>query len=91
VAPPDAGVGRPLHVLDVELEPPAGQERLFAVWSQEPLAMAAGQLQSLVEEGRGSTPCRASRDMKRVEEAVRRLGKRECHVVVLDLEHTNGQ
>ena len=28
---------RPLHILDVEMTPPAGRERLFAVWSHGPL------------------------------------------------------
>jgi serine/threonine-protein kinase len=81
----------PLHIVDVEMLPPAGRERLFAVWSLEPLPLRLEQLQSLVEEnGKGSPASRpyvATRDMKRVQESVRRLRPESCHIVTVELDH----
>jgi hypothetical protein len=88
-APPDVRPGRALHVLDIELEPPAGRERLFAVWGREPLPLRVEEMHSLAE-GRGaagSRPYRASRDMRRVKEAVQQAGRGDCRVVVLELDH----
>jgi len=48
--PPPVRAGRPLHVLDVELTPPAGRERLFAVWSRRPLRL--DQLETLAHESK---------------------------------------
>ncbi len=53
----------------------------------EPLPLSAIQLQSFVVEGTGSRPYRATRDMKRVHEAVREQGPGSCHVAVVELEH----
>jgi serine/threonine protein kinase len=80
--------GRPLNILDVEMEPPTGRERLFALWSQAPLPLRPEQLQGLVEKVPGPTsrPYRATRDMKRIKQAVQQL--RDWHAVVLELEHT---
>ena len=90
-APPDVKPGRPLTVLDVEFSPPAGRERLFAVWSREPLPLRLEEMRGLAEGGRageeGSRPYRATRDMKRVKEAVQQVGPAGCQVVVLELEH----
>jgi serine/threonine protein kinase len=92
--PPTAGAahdveaGHPLHVLDVELEPPAGRERLVAVWSGEPLPLLAEQLHGLADRGvSGSRPYLASRDMVRLQEAVRQMRQGDCLSVVLELEH----
>jgi hypothetical protein len=86
---PAIQAGRPLHVLDVELQPPAGRERLFAVWGRAPLPLSVGQLHGLAERGQGpgSRPYRASRDLARVQEAVRQAGPGDCHAVVLELDH----
>jgi serine/threonine protein kinase len=80
---------RPLHILDIELTPPAGQERLFALWSREPLPLRQDELLGLAEEGRlpASGPYRATRDMARVQESVRRLRPEDWSVVVLNLRH----
>ena len=43
---------RPLHILDVEMTPPAGRERLFAVWSRQPLRVE--QLAGLADQGGAS-------------------------------------
>jgi serine/threonine-protein kinase len=81
---------QPLHVTDVALTPPAGNERLFAVWSRIPLS-----LEKVVELTRGddalSLSYRATRDMERVQESVQRLRREDWHAVVLELDHENNQ
>src|SRR5262249_41125790 len=44
--PPTIGANEPLHVLDVEMEPPVGRECLFAVWTSRPLALQPEQMQA---------------------------------------------
>ena len=80
--------GEPLHVLDVEMVPPVGVERLFAVWSRAPLALRPEEIQSLVErEVVESRPYRATRDMKRIQASVQPLRPEDWHAVVLELDH----
>jgi serine/threonine protein kinase len=80
---------RTLHVLDVELTPPEGRERLFALWSRQPLPLRLDELRSLAEQETvpGSGPARATRDMVRVQESVRQLPPADRHAVVLELDH----
>jgi serine/threonine protein kinase len=82
---------QPLHIVDVEMTPPAGRERLFAVWTRQPLALRLDQLHSLVErkngDSRASRPYVATRDMKRVQQSVQRLKPEDWHAVVLELDH----
>src|SRR5262249_25594738 len=65
-----------LQVMDVEMMPPAGRERVFAVWSRRPLPLRLDRLQSLVESRGKRTPTSrpyvATRDMKRVQQSVER-------------------
>jgi hypothetical protein len=83
--PPLIEPNRPLHIVDVEMTPPVGRERLFGVWSRHPLAL--GELASLVDQGVASTPYRATRDMKRLQDAVHRFQPEDCHSVVVEVEH----
>jgi Protein kinase domain/Domain of unknown function (DUF4384)/Putative zinc-finger len=78
---------RPLHVLDVEMTPPTGRERLFAVWSREPLRLE--QVARLGDPGAPgpSGPYRATRDMKRVRDSAERLEPGNWHAVVLEVDH----
>jgi hypothetical protein len=82
---------RPLHVLDVEMTPPAGCERLCAVWSRVPLLLDLGQLNNLVEKSgarrAASRPYVATRDMKRVQQEIQQLRPGDWHAVVLELDH----
>jgi serine/threonine protein kinase len=80
---------RPLHILDVELTPPVGHERLFALWTRRPLPLRPDELRSLVEQGPadGLGPYRATRDMVRVQQSVQQLSPEDRHVVVLELDH----
>ena len=70
------------------MTPPAGRERLFAVWTPA-IPLRLDQLASLVEAGTSPSrrPYRATRDMKRVQDAVHRLQPEDRHTVVLELEH----
>jgi hypothetical protein len=76
---------QPLHILDVEMTPPIGHERLFAVWSRQPLHLE--QLAKLVDEESVSGPYRATRDMKRVQQSVRQLDQSDWKGAILELEH----
>jgi serine/threonine protein kinase len=82
---PDA----PLRVVDIVMTPPTGRERLFAVWSRLPLELPIEELRSLAggEPVQESRPYLATRDMKRVGDAVKRLSASDCHSVVLELDH----
>ncbi|MGA7499264.1 MAG: serine/threonine-protein kinase [Isosphaeraceae bacterium] len=82
---------RPLHVLDVEMAPPTGRERLFAVWSRSPLPLALADLHSLTErEAAGaadSVAYRATRDMIRLRKSVQQLRLEDWHAVVIEVDH----
>jgi hypothetical protein len=88
-AGPTAWVNQPLQVLDVELQPPAGRERLIAVWSRRPLALSLEQLHGAV--ARGEVPpweaYQATRNMVKVKQSVAQLPRGEWQAVVLELEH----
>jgi serine/threonine protein kinase len=88
-APRPIAAHRPEQVVDVELTPPAGRERLVAVWTRRPLPLRLEQLASLVECGDlpGSRPYRATRDMRRVQQSLEGLDRQDRHVVVLELDH----
>jgi hypothetical protein len=80
---------RPEQVVDVELTPPAGRERLVAVWTRRPLPLRLELLASLVEGGDlpGSRPYRATRDIRRVQQSLEGLDRQDRHAVVLELDH----
>jgi hypothetical protein len=90
-APPLLAPGHPLHLLDVELTPPAGNERLVAVWTRPPLALRLDELRSLVEQG--ADECRltrsrtATRDLRRVHQSLEQIAPQDRHAVVLELDH----
>jgi serine/threonine protein kinase len=82
---------QPLHIVDVEMTPPAGRERLFAVWSRQPLSLRIDQLHSLVERRNGDSPTSrpyvATRDMKRVQQSIQQFPPEDWHAVVIELQH----
>jgi RNA polymerase sigma factor (sigma-70 family) len=82
---------QPLHIADIEMSPPAGRERLFAVWRRQPLPLGLDQLLSLVgrkaEDHPASRPYVATRDMKRFQQSVQQLPPEDLHWVVLELDH----
>jgi serine/threonine protein kinase len=87
--PPLVEPGRLVPVLDVELTPPAGRERLFALWTREPLPLDRDELHRLAEDGElpVSGPYRATRNMARVQDIVGRLGPSDWQAAVLELDH----
>ncbi len=89
--PAPADAHRPVNIPDVEMTPPAGRERVFAVWTRQPLSLRLDQLHSLVEPAKGGSPASrpyvATRDMKRVQHSVQQLKPGEWHAVVLELDH----
>jgi len=89
--PPQIEPNQPLHIVDVEMTPPAGPERLFAVWTRHPLPLLLDELHSLVGRKEGDSPSSrpyvATRDMKRVQQSVEQLRAEDWHAVVLELDH----
>jgi hypothetical protein len=79
-----------LQVLDVEMKPPAGRERLFAVWSRQPLPLRLDRLQSLAEpKGKQRSASRAylaTRDLERVRQSVERLAPDDWEAVSVELD-----
>jgi serine/threonine protein kinase len=88
-APSIVPAGRPLHILDVELTPPAGRERLFALWTRVPLPLRLDEMLKLAKQGAlpVSGPYRATRHMVRVQESVQRLRPEDWHSTTLELNH----
>jgi serine/threonine protein kinase len=89
VVPAAVAAGQPLHIVDIELTPPAGRERLFALWTRMPLALRLDEMRNLAERGEVpvTEPYRATRDMVRVQASVERLGREDWHATVLELNH----
>jgi serine/threonine protein kinase len=77
----------PLHVLDVAMTPPAGNERLFAVWSRTPLPLEQALALTSGENVFASASYRATRNMERVQESVQQMRREDWHAVVLELDH----
>ena len=75
ILPPTPTDSRPIPSMEVELTPPAGRERLVALWTRDPLPV----------EDRGEKD--ATRAMGRVEEVLGQLPVEAREVVVLELDH----
>ena len=71
--------GETQHLFDVELIPPTGRERLYAIWTRQ--AAGVSQLADLVRPGA------TLRDMVRVQDALTRLPEEDWHAVLLELDH----
>jgi hypothetical protein len=66
----------PVPIVDVELAPPAGRERLYAVWSRTPLSLA--HLLRVAERLPG---------VGTVQEALTGMSEEDWRAVVLEVEH----
>jgi hypothetical protein len=90
-APRPVAAHRLEQIVDVEMTPPAGRERLVAVWTRRPLPLRLEQLPSLVEGGdlHASRPYRATRDMSRVQQSLEGLDRRDRHAIALELDHVS--
>ena len=71
--------GEARHLFDVELIPPAGRERLYAIWTRQ--ATGVSQLADLIRPGA------TLRDMVRVQDALARMPEEDWHAVLLELDH----
>ena len=71
--------GEVRHLFDVELIPPTGRERLYAIWTRQ--AATVPQLADLVRPGT------TLRDMVRVQDSLSRLPAEDWHAVMLELDH----
>jgi hypothetical protein len=71
--------GEARHLFDVELIPPAGRERLYAIWTRHPAGVS--RLAELIRPGA------TLRDMVRVQDALERLPEADWHAVLLELDH----
>jgi hypothetical protein len=89
--PSPVDVNTPLHVVDVEMTPPSGRERLFAVWTRQPLPLRLDQLVCVAQqtEDAASKPYAATRDMKRVKDSLDRLVEKDWHAALLELAHAS--
>ena len=89
-SPVAAGV--PEDVLEAELTPPAGPERVFAVWTSQPRAFDAAALRGLAAaDARGpSRAYRATRDLQAIQTTVSAVPAAERAVAVLELDHQPG-
>jgi hypothetical protein len=79
-----------LQVLEVQMSPQAGRERLFAVWSRQPLPLRLDRLQSLAESKGKQRPASrdylATRDLERIRQSVARLAPDDWEAVSVELD-----
>lgn len=84
---PDLLPHRTLHAADVDMKPPVGRERLFALWTSKPLKPRPAELQRLaatdilIVSGEEK-----NRSMAPVYQEGKALAPEEWHAVVLELE-----
>jgi hypothetical protein len=76
-------------ILDAELTPPAGHERVVALWSRHPLPLRWDKLlsQAGITDVTIPPPACATRDIKRVKEIAQKLEPGDWSAVVLALDH----
>jgi hypothetical protein len=78
---------QPLNVGDVRMAPPAGHERLFAVWSDRPLSDEVEHLRAMSQEPEpASSGCQTSRNMEPIVASLEQAAGQWC-VALLELEH----
>jgi serine/threonine protein kinase len=86
-APAEVGPARPLALGDIGLTPPAGAERVFVLWTREPLPLRPEELRTLAERGTLPGSYLATRDLEWIQDSVQRLGPDDWCVAVLNLRH----
>ena len=81
--------GRPVEAPQVEMLPPAGTERLFALWTARPLPLREVDLRAAAsgKELAPSSAYTATRNMARMKKAVQGLRPEEWATAVLEVEH----
>jgi tRNA A-37 threonylcarbamoyl transferase component Bud32 len=90
-APPAVPGNQPVVIGEVLVKPPAGCERVFAVWSRVPLPLS---LAEVARQTAGQAPVsaayRATRNLVLVEESVKGVAEGEWRAAVVELEHRAG-
>jgi serine/threonine protein kinase len=88
-APHRVPAHEPLWIDDVDMTPPEGRERLFAVWTREPAPLRPEDLERVagLEDARVSRAYRATRGMQKFRQSLERLPVGDYHAVVLELDH----
>jgi hypothetical protein len=82
---------QPVVVGEVLAKPPAGCERVFAVWSRVPLPPSLAELaRQAADEAPVSRAYRATRNLVLVEESVKGVGEGEWRAAVVELDHRAG-
>ena len=81
--------GRPVEAPQVEMLPPAGTERLFALWTARPLPLREVDLRAAAsgKELAPSSAYTATRNMAQMKKAVQGLRPEEWATAVLEVEH----
>jgi hypothetical protein len=82
--PPLLRAGQTLRLTDIVLTPPTGQERVFAVWTRQPLPL--NRLLTLTAPPGTSPGTQATRDLTRVKHSLDQQPA-EWHATVLELLH----
>lgn len=87
--PPTIQAGQWLEVIEAEMEPPTGRERLFATWSKRPLALSGEGWHAVADRGEipESDAYRATRNVVRVKKKVEEAQAENCQVLVLEVDH----
>jgi serine/threonine protein kinase len=87
-APPNLEAHRQLAVGDIELTPPAGRERLVALWSRRPLALARMPAPLLEpNEVPPSPEYRATRALEQIRRSLGELAPADWQALVVEFEH----
>jgi hypothetical protein len=87
-APPAVPANQPLVIGEVLVKPPAGCERVFAVWCREPLPLSLAEVaRQAADESPVSPAYRATRNLVLVEQSVQALPGEDWRAAVLELEH----
>src|SRR5262249_24111265 len=89
----DAAVpaNQPVVIGEVLAKPPAGSERLFAVWSRGPLLLSLAEVaRQAAGEALVSPAYRATRDLLLGEQSVPALPAGDWRGAVVELEHRAG-
>jgi len=88
-APALIEANQPLHVLDIEMTPPTGRERLFAIWSSERLPVRPAELRSIAahEAAPVSNSYHATRDMVRMRKSAQEAPRGDWHAISIELDH----
>jgi len=81
---PNVQAGERLWIDGLVISEPAGRERLFAVWSAKALALASEELRDVAEPPKAVV---ATRDIRRVQQAVSQMPATDRLVEVIELDH----